>query len=256
MWLKCQFLWKAPSFISLKKQWTGLPRKLVGNRKISRWCVKTFRTTKHKTGSTFANRKAKISLPVFEEVEGPFWLHGHDCWEIFPKDAKVKFSLLRKSGKNVSASSPSSVFGLKELMSHSDTDLGFADLPGSCAVHYTSQMHAQFMHSGNPLFYNSPILVGISWHSVHAGCLGSAPPWWWYWLREPCTGQTPSVEVRLSSRNTSCYNVARRLVQSMSLVTTKRGPGENWVSPPLWQLLACNLCSWERHSKLSVANLN
>ena len=35
----------------------------------------------------------------FQEVEGPFWLHVHDCWEIFPKDAKVKFSLLRKSGK-------------------------------------------------------------------------------------------------------------------------------------------------------------
>ena len=46
---------------------------------------------------------------VFQEVEGPFWLHVHDCWEIFPKDAKVKFSLLRKSGKNVSASTPSSV---------------------------------------------------------------------------------------------------------------------------------------------------
>ena len=45
---------------------------------------------------TWSETKMQIK---FQEVQGPFWLHVHDCWEIFPKDAKVKFSLFRKSGK-------------------------------------------------------------------------------------------------------------------------------------------------------------
>ena len=52
-----------------------------------------------------SRQQISVKNEGFQEVEGPFWLHMHDCWEIFPKDAKVKFSLLRKSGKNISASS-------------------------------------------------------------------------------------------------------------------------------------------------------
>ena len=74
------------SFKSLTKPWL---RNLSKRRKsevqfIEKNRAKTFRRLRHRR---------------FEEVEGPFWRHVHDCWEIFPKDAKVKFSLLRKIGQ-------------------------------------------------------------------------------------------------------------------------------------------------------------